>query len=403
VAMFQYQAYDGRGAPRHGRVEAETLEAAYRALRGQNLFPVQVKLARPSILSAQLSLGEPKVRRDEVVATFRQLATMIDAEIPIATALQVLAETGTGPLRKALNGVLAHVRGGNRFADGLSLCPKIFPAVVVSMLRSGELTGSLKQSLEQSASFLERQRSTLEKVKSALTYPALVSVFAMSVTVFLLTKVIPSITDTFVRMGVPLPWPTRAVMTLSHFLLAWGWVGLLVVAGLVGGLVWYGRTDRGRLAISRVQLRLPIVGPLLHKAVIARLTRTLSSLLSSSVPLLQALEVTAAVVGNPAVAQGLMAARESLRAGRSIAEPMRADPIFPPMIVQMIAIGEQSKTLDTMLAKSAQLYENDVETLVNRLQPLIEPILMGGIGIAVGVLVLASVLPSFSLATQMQP
>lgn len=401
MTVYRYVAYDALGARRKGKLEAPSREGADSVLRKQGLRPQQLDPVHPSIWTREISLGTGRATEEQVVITCRQLATLVGAGVGVSDSLRTLAEQAPrGLLKQALTEVDAAVRGGRPLAEAMGAHPTVFPVVLVNLVKAGEVTGDLDSALEQAALILEKQRVVAAKVRSAMIYPVVVLTFALALSIFMLVAVIPKFVQTFEELHAVLPWPTRAVMTASEFIQTWWWLLAAVVMLAVAGRSYYARTPHGRMALDRRKLRLPIFGPLVQKTAIARLARCLGSMLTSAVPVLDALSVTAEVVGNAAVGQVLMEARESLRAGGSISAALKNSPLFPPVVVQMVRVGEQSGAVDTMLLKVAEFYEADVDLAVSRLQPMLEPILIGIVAVVVGVLILAGILPSFSLASQ---
>jgi type IV pilus assembly protein PilC len=401
MSSFVYEAFDQAGRRRSGRVEATSREVADRTLRDQGLRPVEVVQARAARKALQISLGRARPAPEVLVATCRQLATMVGAGVALSGALQVLEQQSEpGLLKAALADMNAQIREGRPLAKALAMHPKVFPPIVANLVRAGEVTGNLDTALDQAATLLEKQWMTAGKFKSALTYPAVVLAMTLVVATFMIVKVIPSVVETFVQMDLVLPAPTRAVLAVSRFLQSWGLllVGAAAIASFLA--VRYVRTPGGRLLLDRLVLKLPVFGRLAQLTAMARMARTLGGMVGSAVPILEALDVTAATLGNSAVARALLEGAESLRAGGSLSAPLRENPLFPPLVVQMVAIGEESGALEVMLLKIAEFYEADAERMVERLQPLLEPFLMAFMGVIVGGLVLAAVLPSLSLASQ---
>lgn len=402
MAVYGYVAYDQQGVRQSGRLEATSREAADSALRQRGLSIRQLKEVRPSIWSTEVTLGGRSVSQEQISVACRQLATLVGAGIGISDALRTLAEEmPKGPLKEALLDVDAGVRAGRTPAECMAEHPRVFPMIMTNLVLAGEATGDLDGALEQAAQILEKQRVTSGKIRSALTYPVVVLCFAVALTIFMLVAVIPTLVKTFDQMNATLPWPTRAVMAASGFVVDRWWLLALVAVILVLVYLACVRNPRGRLAIDRLLLRIPIFGMVVRKTAIAQLARCLGTMVKSAVPVLDALTITAQVVGNEAVAQVLLDARESLQAGGTISGALRRSPIFPSMVVQMIRVGEESGAVDAMLLKVAEAYEMDVDLTTGRLEKLLEPVMIVVLGGIVGVLVLAAILPTFSLASQL--
>ena len=402
MAIYQYLAFDQQGVRQSGRLEAGSREAADSALRQRGLYIRQLKEVRPSIWSKEVVLGGRSVSQEQISVTCRQLATLVGAGIGISESLRTLAEEmPKGPLKEALLDVDAGIRAGRSLADCMAEHHRVFPMVMTNLVLAGEATGDLDGALEEAAQILEKQRVTSGKIRSALTYPLVVISFAIALTIFMLTAVIPTLVQTFAAMDATLPWPTRAVMAASGWVMHYWWVMALTVVLLVLAYMACVRDPRGRLAVDRVLLRIPIFGMVVRKTAIAQLARCLGTMVKSAVPVLDALNITAQVVGNRAIGQVLLEARESLQAGGTISGALKRSAIFPSVVVQMIRVGEESGAVDAMLLKVAEAYEMDVDLTMGRLEKLLEPVMIVILGGVVGVLVLAAILPTFSLVSQL--
>ncbi|PRR69927.1 type II secretion system F family protein [Neomoorella humiferrea] len=395
---FAYRGRDARGNAVSGTIEAESQELAIRELRRQGIF---ITYCRPAVVTPARDwrrlLRRPVSRRDLALFS-RQLATMLGAGLPIVTALHILQRQAENPsLRESIGMLLQDLESGEAFYRALERQPRVFPPIFIHTVEAGELGGALDETLERLAGHLEREHEVEEKVKSALTYPAIVSMVALLVVIFLLTYVLPSFQVMLNSLQVPLPWPTRLVMGLSEGLRRlWPFLVLFLAGASYGFYRWQQR-PAGRYQVDRLFLRLPIFGPLHHKAVLSRFSRTLGTLLHSGVPVLLALEIVRRTVGNAVVAGAVERAAESVRDGQSLATPLEASGVFPPMVVEMITVGEETGALDAMLERVATLYEQELEAVVARLASLIEPILIVGLGGIVGVIVISVFLPYFQM------
>ncbi|MEW8958221.1 MAG: type II secretion system F family protein [Moorella sp. (in: firmicutes)] len=395
---FAYRGRDARGNAVSGTIEAESQELAIRELRRQGIF---ITYCRPAVVTPARDwrrlLRRPVSRRDLALFS-RQLATMLGAGLPIVTALHILQRQAENPsLRESIGMLLQDLESGEAFYRALERQPRVFPPIFIHTVEAGELGGALDETLQRLAGHLEREHEVEEKVKSALTYPAIVSMVALLVVIFLLTYVLPSFQVMLNSLQVPLPWPTRLVMGLSEGLRRlWPFLVLFLAGASYGFYRWQQR-PAGRYQVDRLFLRLPIFGPLHHKAVLSRFSRTLGTLLHSGVPVLLALEIVRRTVGNAVVAGAVERAAESVRDGQSLATPLEASGVFPPMVVEMITVGEETGALDAMLERVATLYEQEVEAVVARLASLIEPILIVGLGGIVGVIVISVFLPYFQM------
>ncbi|MDK2816192.1 MAG: type pilus assembly protein PilC [Moorella sp. (in: firmicutes)] len=395
---FAYRGRDARGNAVSGNIEAESQELAIRELRRQGIF---ITYCRPAVVTPARdwrSLFRRPVSRRDLALFSRQLATMLGAGLPIVTALHILQRQAENPsLRESIGMLLQDLESGEAFYRALERQPRVFPPIFIHTVEAGELGGALDETLERLAGHLEREHEVEEKVKSALTYPAIVSMVALLVVIFLLTYVLPSFQVMLNSLQVPLPWPTRLVMGLSEGLRRlWPFL-VLFLAGAGYGFYRWQQRPAGRYQVDRLFLRLPIFGPLHHKAVLSRFSRTLGTLLHSGVPVLLALEIVRRTVGNAVVAGAVERAAESVRDGQSLATPLEASGVFPPMVVEMITVGEETGALDAMLERVATLYEQEVEAVVARLASLIEPVLIVGLGGIVGLIVISVFLPYFQM------
>ena len=343
--------------------------------------------------------GEKITQRDVVIFT-RQLATMIDAGLPIVQALDLLARQTEN---KTFSGVIAtlknEVESGSAFAESLARHPAVFDELYINMVSAGEMGGMLDTILVRLAAYMEKAMKLKAQIKSAMIYPISVVCVAVLVTALLLAYVIPVFSEMFAGFGEELPLPTQLAINLSAVVVAYFWY---LVAGSVGTLVSmraYYRTERGRLTIDGLVLRLPLIGDIFRKAAVARFTRTLSTLVSSGVPILDALAITGKTAGNTVVEKAVLAARQSIGEGKTLADPLIKSQVFPPMVCQMVQVGETTGALDTMLAKIADFYDDEVDTAASNLTTLVEPVVILFLGIIIGGLVVSMYLPIFQLGT----
>ena len=344
-------------------------------------------------------LGERVTQRDVVIFT-RQLATMIDAGLPIVQALDLLARQTEN---KTFSGVIAtlknEVESGSAFVESLARHPAVFDELYINMVSAGEMGGMLDTILVRLAAYMEKAMKLRAQIKSAMIYPISVVCVAVLVTALLLAYVIPVFSEMFAGFGEELPLPTQLAINLSAVVVAYFWY---LVAGSVGTLVSmraYYRTERGRQTIDGLVLRLPLIGDIFRKAAVARFTRTLSTLVSSGVPILDALAITGKTAGNTVVEHAVLAARQSIGEGKTLADPLIRSQVFPPMVCQMVQVGETTGALDTMLAKIADFYDDEVDTAASNLTTLVEPVVILFLGIIIGGLVVSMYLPIFQLGT----
>jgi type IV pilus assembly protein PilC len=408
---FAYKAVTLDGQARRGVIEASDRRAAMIALREQGMYVTDLsererwrRWARPapdSVWAMEIHLGR-RVKPGEFAILVRQLATLLRAGVAIVDALNVLSQQAENKvLARALADISARIQSGSQLSQAAAEHPDVFPPVFVNMVRAGEVSGQLEDILDRLASFHEKEHYTREKVKSALTYPAIVGVLAVAVTVFLLVRVIPTFVSLFAQFHTQLPLPTRIVIGVSNTLVhQWFiWLGLLIA--VIVGYQLAVRRPEGRYWRDWVLLRVPVFGELNRKSVIARMSRTLGTLFASGVPILQGLRLTADVVNNAVVAEVLRRCSDSLTEGQSLSEPFARNPVFPPLVSHMLRVGEETGQLDHMLAKIADFYEAETEAMADRLKALLEPMMVLFLSVIVGVIVTSVILPMFSLYQSM--
>lgn len=398
MPAYSYKAFDISGNKTNGKIESPDQQAAISTLKKKGIYVVRIHEADNSIWKREIELGPKRIPSKEFVPFLRQFATLYKAGVTIVESLRILSEqTSNKKLKKILVECAGKVARGHQLSEAFREHQAAFPPVFVNMVRAGEITGNLEDVLDKLASLLEKEHYTREKVKSALTYPAVIAVVALIVTGFLLVNVIPKFVLNLKKAGGTLPMSTKIVLGLSdHLVLMWHWyvVGFLLLFLLYRMI---GRTKKGRYVFDTLILRMPIFGKLFQKAAIARCSRTMATLLQSAVPALQVFTVAANVVGNEVYARTLRESRDALRSGHSMVWPIKQQKMFPPLVTQMIAIGEQTGNLDAMFGKIADFYEADVETTVDKIRPLIEPLMILVLAVVVGVIVMATIAPIFSM------
>lgn len=399
---FRYQCLVGRGRRETGQIEAEHRVDAIQQLLNRGLYVIELEEVRPSLLTMEIQFGKHKVAQSDFVVFCRQFATLVRAGIPLVESLQVLMQqTRNKRFKATLLDVCDHVTDGTALSDSFALHPRIFPNMFVQMVRAGEISGTLDEILESMATYTEKQQETAEKVKSALVYPISVSVFAMFVCIFLLVRVIPTFVTVFHSQHLVLPLPTQVILALSSIATHQWYYGLIALVIVLFGIFVLSRIERVTMWKDRYVLRIPVFGQLSHKVNIARTARTMALLFRSTVPVLQTMSITADVVSNRYIAATLRDARDSVQDGKALYARLAESDAFPPMLTQMIRVGEQTGSLDEMLSKIADFYEGDVETMADRLRQLIEPIMIVFLAVVVGGIVLSAILPMFSLYQNM--
>ena len=382
------------GDIKQGTIELAKKEDVIAFLHKQKLIPVVV---REKSRQFNIQFGTGITTRDIVIFT-RQFATMINSGLPLVQSLDILAEqTENASLAKVLREVLYDVESGHTLAAAIAKHPKVFTELFCNMVAAGEAGGILDTILLRLATFLEKNDALLRKIKGAMVYPSVIFTVAGMAIVILLIFVIPTFQTMFESAGIPLPLPTRIVIGMSAFLQAYWWACL---GGIIGGafaLRATYATPGGELAIDRILLSLPIIGDLQRKAAVSRFTRTLGTLVSSGVSILEGLEITAKTAGNRVIHDAIMRSRTSIAGGETIAGPLKESGVFPPMVVQMINVGEQTGGLDTMLTKIADFYDDEVDAAVEVLLAAMEPIMIVVLGVVVGGMIVAMYLPIFDM------
>jgi type IV pilus assembly protein PilC len=393
---FQWEARAKNGDIKKGVMEAESEEAVVNRLKLQLLSPVEVK-KQPKQLTLRIGSG---VKTDDMVIFTRLFATMIDAGLPIVQCLDILSTQAKNKhFGKILGQVKASVEGGLTLSDALRKHPKVFDNLFVNLIAAGEAGGILDTILQRLSVYLEKAMKLKRRVKGAMVYPISVLCIAFVVVAVLLTKVVPVFEKMFKEFGGgKLPAPTQFVIEVSHLMAT-------SLPFIIGGLVALGigfkmvlRTEKGRLTFDGMLLKVPVLGPVLRKVVVARFTRTMGTLLSSGVPILDAMDIVARTAGNKVVEQGILYARTRISEGKDLASPLMETGLMPPMVVQMIAVGEQTGALDAMLTKIADFYEEEVDVAVASMTSLIEPMMMVFLGTVIGGLVVAMYMPIFEMA-----
>jgi len=400
MAEFAYEARARSGEIRKGVREAENEAAVQTWLRGQQLTPIRVGPKKKGFDFKSLQFGSG-VSTQDIVKFTRQFATMIDAGLPLVQCLDILANQEPNPTFKlALRDIKNTVEQGSTFSDALRRHPAIFDDLFTNLVQAGEAGGILDTIMNRLAVYIEKRAKLARQVKGAMTYPSAVMVILAVVIFVLMTFVIPAFEGMFAEFGAKdaLPGLTKVVIAFSR-----GFVSALPFTiggsiGLVYAIIRINRTPKGKRAIHRLLLKLPVMGPVLQKIAVARFTRTLGTLLSSGVPILDALDIVAKTAGNMIIEEGLIYTRIKISEGKNMAEPLTEANIFPPIVVQMVAVGEQTGALDTMLNKVADFYEEEVDVAIAALTSLLEPFMMVIVGAVVGVVLMAMHLPIFSLA-----
>ncbi|MBI2113900.1 MAG: type II secretion system F family protein [candidate division NC10 bacterium] len=390
MPVFVYTGRTRSGQTITGEMDAGNREAVVAKLRSQQIIATSVRPKPRDITIPGFGGG---VGEKEIVVFTRQFATMIDAGLPLVQCLEILASQQENKVfKKALTEIRQSVEGGLTFAAALKLHPKVFTSLYANMVEAGEAGGILDTILNRLAQYMEKAMGLKKKVKSAMIYP-------MVVVIFLLVFVIPTFKSMFEGFGATLPLPTQIVLEMSRIVRQYFLVGIGAIVGGIVGLKWWYGTSGGKWAIDSLLLKAPVFGLLIRKVSVAKFTRTLGTLISSGVAILDGLDITARTAGNKVVEAAILKTRSSISEGKTIAEPLKDSGVFPPMVVQMIAVGEQTGALDAMLGKIADFYDEEVDTAVGNLTSLLEPMLMVFLGVIIGGVVIAMYLPIFKLVS----
>lgn len=401
MTVYKYVGRTKTGVSTKGTIEANNKNAAITKLREKGINAREVSESN-SILHKDLSFGG-KVKNQDFVIYCRQFATLIRAGVSIVESTNILArQSKSKPLKKALEEVEEDIRTGVPFSESTLKHPKVFPTIFSNMMRSGEATGNIDETLERLANTFEKQYNLKKKIQSTLTYPAVLLVITIAVVFFLLIFIVPTFVATFEEMDAELPLLTVFTVAISEWLQKFWWIVLgLVVVFIVGFRMLYKGNKEFNYTVHYALLRMPIFGPLFQKSAIATMMRTLSSLFSSAVPILQALTIVQKVISDPVIKKVVLEARTSLEKGNTLTEPLEKSWIFPPLVTSMTSIGESTGSLDFMLEKIADFYEAEVDRAVDTLKSLIEPTMILFLAVIVGFIVAAIFLPMFSLYEQM--
>lgn len=398
MATFEWTGKTRQGTIQKGQLAANSREEVIALLRKENILVTSVQQKAKDLKIP--GFGGGKVSDKDIVIFTRQFATMIDAGLPLVQCLEILSAQCENPvLAKAVGEVRGDVEGGSTYADALRKHPKVFDDLYVNMVAAGEAGGILDTILNRLAKHIEKSMKLKKQIKSAMVYPSTIMGVAGIVIVVLLVFVIPIFAQMFTDFGGTLPALTQFVIDISYFMKS----NILIIVGAVGSAVFgfkkYYRTPSGRKTVDKLALKLPVLGDLIRKAAVAKFTRTLGTLIASGVPILEGLGIVAKTAGNKVIEQALMNARQSISEGKTISDPLGKEKVFPPMVVQMIAVGETTGALDAMLSKIADFYDDEVDSAVGALTSLLEPMLMVFLGITIGTIVIAMYLPIFKLAS----
>lgn len=398
MPTYVWEGKSKTGSPIQGEIEAPNEAVVMAQLRRQQVYPTKIK---PKSLSLELKIPglKKKVPEKDIAVFTRQFATMIDAGLPLVQCLDILgAQQTSKTFKSVIDKVKEDVESGSTFADALRKHPKVFDELFVNLVEAGEVGGILDTILSRLANYMEKAIKLKKQIKGAMIYPATIVSVAFIVTIVLLVYVIPIFSKMFQDFGQALPAITQFVINLSNFVRKYFYLFIIAFVALIFMIRLTYKNPRGRLFIDKILLKTPIFGDILLKISVARFSRTLSTMVSSGVPILESLEIVGKSAGNKVIEGAIFNARESISEGKTIAEPMEEGKVFPPMVTQMISVGETTGALDQMLSKIADFYEDEVDAAVAAMTSLLEPMLMIFLGIMIGGLVVSMYLPIFKLA-----
>ncbi|MFZ6017484.1 MAG: type II secretion system F family protein [Nitrospirota bacterium] len=397
ATVFQWSGKTRTGAIESGEITAVTKEEVIAELRRKNIIPTVVT-EKPKKVGLRVG---GKVKDKDIVVFTRQFSTMIDAGLPLVQALEILStQVENKSFGRTLAAIKADVESGSTYADALRKYPRVFSELYVNMVAAGETGGILDTILNRLAGYIEKAMKLKKKVKGAMIYPAVITTVAVVVVAVIMVFVVPTFSSMFISLGGTLPLPTRIIISISKFLGGIGGiVSLSAIVAFFVSIFQIRRTEGGKKATDAIALKLPIFGILIRKIAVAKFTRTLSTLISSGVPILDGLEITAKTAGNKVVEYSVMDVRKAVSGGKTLAEPLTKSGVFPPMVTHMIAVGESTGALDAMLSKIADFYDDEVDAAVSNLTAMLEPMLMIFLGTTVGFIVVAMYLPIFKLIT----
>ncbi|MCI0526771.1 MAG: type II secretion system F family protein [Nitrospira sp.] len=399
MATFVWTGRTPKGGMQKGELVAKSRDEVIALLRKQSILVTSVQQKMGQISISLPGFGG-KVKEKDIVIFTRQLATMIDAGLPLVQCLDILSnQTDNKVFAKSIAEIRSDVEAGSTYADALKKHPKVFDDLYVNMVAAGEAGGILDTILNRLAKHIEKAMKLKKQIKGAMIYPTTIVSVAVIVITVLMIWVIPIFSSMFTDMGGTLPLPTQIVMNASNFMKSN--IIYMVIGGVIFGFLFrvYYKTPKGKKVIDKIALKLPVLGDLIRKAAVAKFTRTLGTLISSGVPILEGLVIVAKTAGNKIIEEALMFARQSISEGKTIADPIGKAKVFPPMVVQMIAVGETTGALDAMLSKIADFYDDEVDSAVAALTALLEPMLMIFLGVTIGFIVVAMYMPIFEMGS----
>ena len=403
MATFAYKVRDRSGKIFTGNMEGENRSSVVSRLRDMNYFITSISEKKGNILfSKQLNLFQSIKLRD-VTIFYRQFATMVNAGLTLVNSLDILTEqVENKALANIIKAVKSDVEAGSTLADAMEKYPQVFSELYISMVRAGEIGGVLDDILNKIADLMEKEYALKQKVKSAMAYPLFITGAAALMAIFMLTFILPQFVGVFAQFGGKLPFLTQILVTATNLFNRYWYIFFIVIAALVAAFLAYIKTPNGKLNFDKFKLNAPIFGEINRKSAVARFTRILGTLIKSGVPILEALSVSSNAIGNLVISAAVLGAKTKIKEGQSISGPLAASGVFPPMVTQMIMVGEESGELEEMLMNVAKFYDEEVDRSVERLTSIIEPLMMAFIALTVGVMIIAMYLPIFNMVNLIQ-
>ncbi len=401
MAKFKYVARDSAGGKVEDEIEAPNQAAAMQMLKRSRVTVLSMTEVKKGLFNFSLTKPKPRAKASDLVIFTRQFSTMVEAGLPVVEILDILLEqTDDAGFKIAVSDVRSAVRAGSDLSTAMAKFPKVFSPLYTNLIKAGEASGDLDVILKRLATYLEKNASLRRKIISAMTYPSVSLILILGITVFLLVFIVPQFEDMFDKLGADLPLPTRIVLFISNTMLHYWYLVIAGVGGFIAFIYVSRKNPRGRYMWDQVNLKVPIFGELFQKVALSRFSRTFSTMLRSGVPMLGSLEIVASTAGNGVVEEAVMASREAVRQGESLASPLSECQIFPPMVVRMISVGERTGALESLLEKVAEFYDEQVDAAVETLTSVIEPVMIGVMGVIVGFIVVAIFMPILEIANK---
>jgi len=407
MAKFNFKAKNKAGEIKEGYVEAQNLDAAAEMLQKSQLFPIDITKGEGSgslvSLKKDILKYYDRVTEKEQVVFFRQLAVLIEARVPVVSSLTAIADQTTSKyLKKILGEIISDIEDGMPFSNALEKHRDVFPKRWMNIIRAGEASGNLKKSIDYVANNIEKNYTLVSRVRGAMMYPGIVMIVFFIIGFLVITFILPKLTVMIKELNADVPWYTRLVMTVGDFMASYWWAVAVIILGFVGGIIYYIQSEDGKKEWDRVKINLPIVGPIFRGVYIARFAENLAVLLTGGIPIIQSLKIVSSVIGNTVFEKVFLQAAEEVKIGGNMSNVLRKSPIIPPVVAHMVKIGEDSGQIDSVLGHIARFYEQETEMSTKNLSTLIEPILMIVIGIGVGFMAVAVLMPIYNIAGQIK-